>query len=1005
MHAPCSVKMCVGVVGVLFAMSAQAVNIADPDDTLVINEPTNVVVESGTVKWMCKLEGNGTITKSGNGTLDVTHTNTNFNGEWIIQAGTLHSGSAMGKKIPFFGNGKITIHASTEHDSGVFVQTSVLTNAIDVIGASSQDHPALKAASQSSYAGPITADSDLFIYQTSYAGGGSRLNDKLIFEYKASITAPGQTVSIRPNAQFNFASAPCPIVCETLDITFSGDTGLGSVRLGSTASAIGTIRTSKAAVICYASQCFGGAALEWYGQAFQENYLYFDLNNTATQTAAYLKSDACAADQENGYQMYNNGSNMSTLTLTGGVETATAYCSLNGKMALTVANSGEQPFTQKILNRAHTMTGALTVNANSTLYLGGGTTFPNVQTIKVDGGVLEIEAGTSPFTDYAVAFEIANGGKLKLPAGLELHVTCLKVNGVDQDGRFTGGSGFIEGDGALIGILPDPVTLTWASENPEATVSTSASWEGSPYIDLNYANKYTGVFAAAGSNAVQAVVDAAVNFRGLKFDAPTAAGFTIAASGESAAISLGTNGIETVLQDGVEANQVYTIEPPVTADLDQEWKIVSNTTVRLHDLTVNKLVDLTGKRCRIELSGTTTLNADLKNWCKKQCAADNKLTDTDDVGRTLVVTDTVEGPGTLWSNGWNGDVTVYSNAVVNAPVHWHGTGSHSWSYNWFVCPPGTTNEINGAAIGDVATYLCVQKNAQLTFSGGVSFGNKLSANNQGTVIVTGKPIVSTSVGTVAKPMTDENAFVGSAGVNGRFVFDVASNVISKVIATQDGSVVEFRKDYALAEDVVDRALPSRLDIGGSHQNAVFDLTNTRQRFRRLDGMRSDKATIRGVYPAALELFAASTNRSPIEGWVSIEKHKTVNGTGANDTLLLGGRAFGSAGDLKVTAGTIEFEANGSWPNGTNVVVSGTGIMKINQSQTFGKQAVIRLSDDGKLVIPDGMRQKVAACYVGETKIADGIYTYATAPDALKAHLEDTTGTLVVGKMGLMVILR
>lgn len=148
---------------------------------LEINGETNVTVASGTLTWSGRITGSGTITKLGGGTLQIVSTNDSFSGNWIVREGTLYTGSAINKPVKFLGTGKVTVYASTEHESCINVWTSILPNEVEVIGASSAAHPALKAANQASYGNVITANSDLYIYQTGYSGGKQPFDDKLKF--------------------------------------------------------------------------------------------------------------------------------------------------------------------------------------------------------------------------------------------------------------------------------------------------------------------------------------------------------------------------------------------------------------------------------------------------------------------------------------------------------------------------------------------------------------------------------------------------------------------------------------------------------------------------------------------------------------------------------------------------------------------------------------------------------------------------------------------------------
>lgn len=808
-------------------------------------------------------------------------------------------------------------------------------------------------------------------------------------------------MSLRPNAQFLFDAAANYVVCDTLETTFSGTQGLGSVKLNSDQNVIRLIRTNKARIICGTRNCLGGAALGWYGQDTADGYAYYALNGTAAQTAAYLTSDEFAESASSCYSISNNpaSSTATVLSLTGGVAEATAYCKLIGKFSLVVGSSDGAAFKQRLLNRAHTMAGPITVNANTTLALGGGTTFENVKDITVNGGLLEIEDGR-PFENYAVSLNLNNGGQVKLPADFEWRVTKVMVDGAEVSGKFTKDSArsLVVGDGTLVAIGSEPETLVWAATDAAATLSTAANWKDGPTFDFEVPEKYDAVFAEAGARAV---VDAAVNLRSMTFDAPTADGFTLVSGNDGAVINLGGGGLVSAIAEG-EARNYLVDAPLVAATGEQHWTLGTNATVKLTNFTADVPVTLDGGHGTLALYGTTTLNAPLKNWYTKSCASTDKV--TDDMGRTLFLTGRVEGEGEVNIYGWNGCYVVLSNVVVAAPFKWQGDGSHGWAYEWFSCAKGTTNEISGPITAGAAAYIVIRKNAELTFSGGVSFGNKISVNAEGgTLIIKDKPALTTA------GFTDNNAFLGAWSANSRVVLDVADNQMARCIAQADYSVMEFRKDYAISEACVKNYQRNCLDLDGSSALGLFELNATRQRVRFINGQKPNKATIHGVYPAALEVYDNSTNRSPITGYVSLEKLAFENGLGADKSLVLGGQAFESAGDVKVAAGALEFETGATWLNGTNVTVCGTGTLKLNAGGVFsGRHAVLHVAGEGKLAL--AASQAFCEGWVEDaeghvSRLRAGTYTAAN-PGALAGHFaEGAQGSVVIRNLGSRVILR
>ena len=67
------------------------------------------------------------------------------------------------------------------------------------------------------------------------------------------------------------------------------------------------------------------------------------------------------------------------------------------------------------------------------------------------------------------------------------------------------------------------------------------------------------------------------------------------------------------------------------------------------------------------------------------------------------------------------------------------------------------------------------------------------------------------------------------------------------------------------------------------------------------------------------------------------------------------------------------------------------------------ESVLRLSGDGIISVADGMSQRFSAVFVDGVQIGPGVYSYATAPEGLKAHMAETTGRIrIPGGMFLIV---
>ena len=128
--------------------------------------------------------------------------------------------------------------------------------------------------------------------------------------------------------------------------------------------------------------------------------------------------------------------------------------------------------------------------------------------------------------------------------------------------------------------------------------------------------------------------------------------------------------------------------------------------------------------------------------------------------------------------------------------------------------------------------------------------------------------------------------------------------------------------------------------------------------------------------------------------VSLQKHGTATLTLTNKTETTYSQSYG---DVAVTNGVLEFAVGASWLNGTNVTVSGSGMLKINKANTFSREhAVIRFADSGVIEVPAGVTQVFAEGWDGDTKMSG---TYTTDSSARVTG----GGAIRIGPAGIILI--
>ena len=73
--------------------------------------------------------------------------------------------------------------------------------------------------------------------------------------------------------------------------------------------------------------------------------------------------------------------------------------------------------------------------------------------------------------------------------------------------------------------------------------------------------------------------------------------------------------------------------------------------------------------------------------------------------------------------------------------------------------------------------------------------------------------------------------------------------------------------------------------------------------------------------------------------------------------------------------------------------------------TFPKTTALSLSGNGVLIIPDGDELRFGRLTVDGAGFPCGRYTYANAPEPLKEHLAETTGSIMIGRTGTLLMVQ
>lgn len=682
-------------------------------------------------------------------------------------------------------------------------------------------------------------------------------------------------------------------------------------------------------------------------------------------------------------------------------------------------------FTQVFAGgRTNDMSGALSATRGG-MRITGATQFPKVSSVVVGAeGVFSNESTvasslkgvtsmsvdgvfastTQPFTQDNLTLSLGSNAEFSLPEGTTLTVKSLTHNGVLMPaGRYDSsslpqlrGCSIISTSGASSGA-----SAVW---NGNGAVTEPANWGG----DLPALNNYTvqATFAAGGSHAD---FDMNAKLFGISFAAPAGTtGFELRNEGGS--LSLSSGGLALDGSDNATA-KTYVLSVPTEFVANQTWTIPSNQTLVVDGAIENAYGKITveGTCGNLQFRGTNMLEGAIVSTATvvevtgliatpghvSQGLASQGGANT----LTFLGEHTYENPRVYALTGGR---LFLTNAVIEKPLYVSYSGNHGIDSR-----AGTTNVLKGHVAWPVPWMgFTVERNSELIFEGGFTAGwshRTFGDDRTGVIRIRKTPISA----------------VQSVGWNinsGTVSFEVASNLITKISTgfynNATTPALEFKTSYAFSEERDACLLNGYFwsDAGGglfprTMGSADIFLNDTTQRVATLCGSANSRFS--GRWPATIEVLKqceAGTQLVAKNMFLSseIEGNVTIAMYGTENPLILTNRAFASYGDILVAAGTLEFTADASWLNGTNVTVSGTGRLKIGQGATFDrKHAVIRFADSGKIEIPEGVMQTFYEGWNGDTPLRQGMtYTAAELPEHIAG-----AGAIHIARHGTYLMFR
>lgn len=685
------------------------------------------------------------------------------------------------------------------------------------------------------------------------------------------------------------------------------------------------------------------------------------------------------------------------LTLTGREDCdMTKFCGGLSAQNMSLELAARPGFTQVFSNVYSNSKKELKVSGG-TLVIDGESYFPELTAITVEGtGVLDIR-GVGSVEDPTLTqgfpkltkVSLSSTAQLKLAEDVTIQADSVTLDGLPvKAGTYSGGLPGLSGGTLVAGSNYGPVvTKTWSGgAGADTSTETAANW-----ADGKAPHVYTVFGADFGTGGSRATFPAGENVLGA-LALTRDGGFTL--DGVSGA-SLTLAGSQQVAVHGGEADEgegkpaaTYEIALPCALGANQDWWIPTNRTLRIaHGLTAAS--DVTS--VDVVKHGYGTLELADARFPGNLTSTDGgwlKLSgDVGSVGEDGKVTFKNFTLGSKQPDGsyasW-GDAYLYlDNVTMYKKMHFDTSGSVTGARtveSWLNMPVGARNVFKEVVIQGGSSAWLLNNDCTLVFEkgfcdamalnpkssngGGFTPGMKAGCTN-GTMVFKG-PLL------LVKPDKGTLTVRNSANLGLTLAFESTGNVCTNY----------FQLNCFNAEFRVDDAFTSTpLFVMSVNSGTVLDLTTTHQSIPCVK-TAVGTGTIQGEYPSTLEITkglasesdVAKTNFCPL----------AVNGGAglkmSGDGWLVigdpnGSKSFGyqSCGDIEVTNGTMEFLPQTTWLNGTNVTVRGTGMLKLG-GETFGREAVVNVADQGKVEIAAGVVQHCRKAYLNGVQLMPGRYT-------------------------------
>lgn len=1024
-------------VGVLLASFAAA--FAAAAEVNLDGETTCAVAGgSATNRISEKVTGTGSILKTGAGVLSLTNPGNDFSGGIVISEGTV-SAAAEG----VLGSGTVTVSSALSRSAGVHFNAAASSGSYAVFSnplAFTGDKDVGDYRSLSHSGGYEQTNFNAVFYKNTRLTGD--ITGTRSFRLRHNPVSTSNPKNGGPSTIFDGALSAVeksiylhvygtmtvngPVTAKML---WGGEpwSGGGTLALNNSENAIGTIIISHNNLSCGAANVLGGATIAWRltGESPHPGLSCVNMNGF-DQTVAGLSQVVFDNNGWNKAFVHRNvgmnentycvtSSEAATLTITGGVENLTTYAPLMGAVSLVIDSQSNSAFVQTFTNNLNTFTGAtevragilkitgnarfsktpsITVAQGASLICASTNSLPaleSVKTLAVNGTFDASTAKTAPFSTIE-SLSLGADASLLLPAGMVLYVKSITVNGQPKTGRLFTPENLPQLKSGTIIVDSVGIDATWTGAESQS-LTAAGNWDASP---LEFSNgSINATFASAGATAI---ADDDAVFGSIRFRAAEGEnGFAINRGDPEHTVTV-LDGISAVTNGADCTAHTYVIDTPLKIAEAITFHADTNQTLTVRNALRETAEDMGKHTITVDGHGPYANRIGSVRFEGTNCFG-GKLAMTTSLVR---VSGVLSNPGRLYTGvpagktagdiihikmNTNNDATradaskgnmVYGLFLNNATI-----GKSIWVDSMIGCrsittESGTTNEVTGYVRYNIYDHQGVETkwNSELILSGGLYGSHSFRKYNSGTLRIRNVPVNCTQ----------------SAGFNpeeGRVVFEVPDNTFNYFILGYN-----YNKTLTV-EMTVDNVLTNGLvQIGGSGGDAnncmplskgnyTLDVHGTRQRCEKLAVL--PRGTLTGEYPAMVEVYDGWHDGNPagyryVTGNITGGVGLLHSGTG---TLTLTNRAFASCGDLAVTNGTLEFAANATWLNGTNITVAGSGTLRLAKGGHFSRKNAILWfgadEDAWKIDIPAGMSQTFSAAYDADgRRLSAGTYGNAAS---------------------------